>query len=140
MTKQEEDCLSNQPTSGTTGYRKAMIESIVHDTIQEFINQMVPFYQSPYEEELCNDKNWSPNISTTTSAHSVTMESIEQIFQKMFQDNNSKSKSRNKKQAPLIAQEHDVNGLPITYCWYHGITSNLRKNRKSCKRQKEVHK
>ena len=67
-----------------------MINSISHDKIQEFINKMGPFYQYPYEEESGNDKNCSPNISTTTSANAVTMGSIEQILHKMFHDNNSK--------------------------------------------------
>ena len=60
------------------------------DKIQEFINLMGPFYQSSYEDESVNDKNISHNISTTTSANVVTMESIKQMFQKMIQDNNSK--------------------------------------------------
>ena len=34
-------------------------------------------------------KTVPPNISTTTSANAFTMESIEQMFHKMFQDNNS---------------------------------------------------
>ena len=74
---------------------------------------MVPLYQSPSEEESGNDKNCSPNISTTTSANAVTMESIEQMLHKMFQDSNSESNSRNNNKAPLIAQGHDANGLPI---------------------------
>ena len=49
---------------------------------------MGTFYQSPYEEESGNDKNCSPNISTTTSANAVTMESIEQMLHNKFQDNN----------------------------------------------------
>ena len=63
MTQQEEYRLSNQPTPGTTGYRNSMIDSIVNETMQEFINQMGPFYQSPSEEESGNDKNRYPNIS-----------------------------------------------------------------------------
>ena len=94
--QQEEDCLSNLPTSGLTGYRNAMIGSILHDKIQEFINKMGPLYQSPSEEESGNDKKCSPNISTTTSANSVTLESIEKMFHKMFQYNNSKSNFRTK--------------------------------------------
>ena len=47
MTQQEEDRLSNQPTSGTTGYINAMIDSIINDKMQEFINQMGPFFQYP---------------------------------------------------------------------------------------------
>ena len=66
-----------------------MVDSIVHEKMQEFINQMGPFYQSPSEEESGNDKNCSSNISATTSANVFTMESIKQIFQKIIQDNNS---------------------------------------------------
>ena len=65
MTQQEEDLLNNQPISGTTGFSKAMVDSIVHKKIQEFINQMVPFYQSSFEQESVNDINCSHNISTT---------------------------------------------------------------------------
>ena len=84
VTQQEEDRLSNQPTSGTTAYRNFIIDSTVYEKMQEFINQMGPFYQSPSEEESGNDKNCSPNISTTTSANAVTMESIEHISIKNF--------------------------------------------------------
>ena len=76
MTQQGEDCLNNQSTSGTAGFSNAMVDSIVHDQIKEFINQMGPFYQYPSDEESFNDKNCSQKISTTTSSHAVTMESI----------------------------------------------------------------
>ena len=92
-----------------------MIDSIVHEKMQEFINKMGPLYQSPSEEESGNDKNFSPNISTTTSDNAVTMKSIEQILHQMIQDNNSKSNRRNNNKSPFIAQRHDVNGLPTTY-------------------------
>ena len=68
------------------------------------------------------------------------MEKIEQNFHKMFQDNNSKSSSRNNNKVFLVAQGHDTNGLPITYFWSHGIISNLPHNSKYCIRQKEGHK
>ena len=67
-----------------------MVDSIVHDKMQEFINKMGPLYQSPYEEDSVNDKKCYHNISTTTSDNEVTIENTEQMFQKMFQDNNSK--------------------------------------------------
>ena len=77
---------------------------------------MGPLYKSPSEEESGNEKNCSPNISTTTRANLVTMESIENFLHKMFQDENSKSNSRNRNKSPLIAQGHDVDDIPITYC------------------------
>ena len=75
---------------------------------------MGPFHQYPYEEESVNDKNCSQNISTTTSDNTVTMEKIEQMFQKMFQDNNSKSNGINNNRYQFIEQGHNVNGIPIT--------------------------
>ena len=76
---------------------------------------MGPLYQYPYEEEAVHDKNCSHNIFTATSDNVVTMESIKQMFQKMFQDNNSKSNGRNNNKAPLLAQGKNSNGLPINY-------------------------
>ena len=76
---------------------------------------MRPFYQYPYDDESGNNKNYSTNISTTTTAHAVTMESIEKKFHKIFQDKNSKSNIINSIKHPLIVQGHNVNGLPITY-------------------------
>ena len=53
-----------------------MVDRIVHSKMQEFINQMVPFYKSPSEKESVHDKNCSHNIFTAISANAVTMESI----------------------------------------------------------------
>ena len=64
VTQQEGDCLNNHPTLEIAGFSNTMIDSIVHDKMQEFINQMGPFYQSPSEEESGNDK-----IVLTTSPH-----------------------------------------------------------------------
>ena len=63
MTQQEEDCLNNQPTSGTAGFRNVVVYSIVHDKMQQFINQMETFYQYPYEEESLNIKLFSQHFN-----------------------------------------------------------------------------
>ena len=101
-----------------------MVDNIVHNKMQECINKMVPFYKSLPEEEPDNNKKCSQNISTTTSSNAVTMESIEQIFQEIFQDNNSKLNVINNNKAPLIEQGHNTNSIPITNFWSHDITSN----------------
>ena len=58
MTQQEEDRLNNQTTPRTAVFSKSMVDSIVYDKIQEFVNQMGPFYQSSSEEEPVNDKTF----------------------------------------------------------------------------------
>ena len=40
MTQQEEDRLNNKPTSGTAGFSNNMLDSIVHEKMEESINQM----------------------------------------------------------------------------------------------------
>ena len=55
MTQQEEDRLNNKPTSGTAGFSNNMLDSIVHEKMEESINQMWPFYQYLSEEESVND-------------------------------------------------------------------------------------
>ena len=77
MTQQEEYPLNNNPTHGTTSYSNTMVDRILHEKIQESINQLGPLHQSLYEEESGNDKNCYLNISTTTVANGFTMESIE---------------------------------------------------------------
>ena len=78
-------------------------------------------YQSTSEEESVNDKNCPHNTSTVASANAVIMEIIKQTFNKMFQDNNSKSIVRINNKSPLIVQVHVVNCILITYDWYHGV-------------------
>ena len=75
MTQQEENRLNNKLTSIIAGFSNAIIDSIVHDKIQEFINQMGSFFQSPYEEESVNDKHFSRNISTTSPQQQVLIQS-----------------------------------------------------------------
>ena len=49
LSQQEKDSLNNQPTTVTVGFINSMVDSIVHDKIQEFMNQMVLFYKSTSE-------------------------------------------------------------------------------------------
>ena len=74
MTQQEEYCLDNQPTSGTADLRNTMVDRILHDKMQDLINQMGTLYQVLYDEESVNDNNCPRNISTLTSDNAVNME------------------------------------------------------------------
>ena len=120
--------LGNRPTSGTTGYINVVIDSIVHDKVQEFINRMGPFYQSPYEEISGNDQN---TVLPSSTQQQMLMQSLWKALNKFsikcFKIKIQKLKGRNDNKSPLICKRtHDANGLHITYCLYHGITSNLR--------------
>ena len=109
----------------------------------------VPFIASPkkYSYDVISRNNTEIDTLTPYSSsffysykETPGMERIEQMFHQMSQNNNSISNSRNNNKSPFVAQVHNANGLPITYCWSHGTTSNIWHNRKICKLQKEGHK
>ena len=50
MIQQEEYRLSIKQAYRVEGFSNTMVDDIVHGKIQEFINQMGPFYQAPSEE------------------------------------------------------------------------------------------
>ena len=55
-----------------------MIDSIVHEKMQVFINKMGPFYQSPSEEESGKEKNILP----TSPKQQVIMQSLWKALKK----------------------------------------------------------
>ena len=76
------------------------------------------------------------------------MVEIKDMIQTMLAANNNSDTgrsgggnyNRNRNRDTLVAQGADDDGTPITYCWSHGITRNLKHNSKDCKRKKEGHK
>ena len=73
MIQQEEYCLSIKQAYRVEGFSNTMVDDIVHGKIQQFINQMGPFYQAPSEEKPVNDKNCPIKIYTSTSTNAITM-------------------------------------------------------------------
>ena len=108
MNQQENYCLNNKPTSVTADFINTMVGSIVHYKMKEFINQMGPLYKSKYEEEPVNDKNSPHNIYILTRPNATTMVIMEQMFQELLQDKNSKQNNRNNNKYALMAQGHKI--------------------------------
>jgi hypothetical protein len=145
MTAEHEDRMKNQLTSSGAGYSAnnvSVITDIVHKQLEHFINQMPIFQQDP-EQYPSNNENSDPNTTPPDQANAaLTTKDIKELFKTMmsdFKQPNPPNKRRTSTK-PLVAQGKDTDGKDITYCWSHGITTNLRHTSASCNRQKEGHK
>ena len=147
MTREHEDRMKNQTTSSGAGYAAnnvTTITDIVHNELQQFVNNM-PFFQ----QDVPNDENANPNICPPVTEHAnaaLTAIELKEIFKSMMSEFRNDDRrggggggGRNRKPLPP-AQGTDSEGNKTTYCWSHGITTNLHHNSKGCKRPKEGHK
>ena len=145
MTREHEDRMKNQTTSSGAGYAAnniTTITDIVHTELAQYVNNM-PFFQ---QEAPPNDENADPNIrppATEQANSALTAIELKDIFKSMMSEfkNVNRRGGRDHNRTPLPpAQGTDSDGNKTTYCWSHGITTNLRHNGKGCKRPKEGHK
>jgi hypothetical protein len=149
MPSKSEDRMKNQTTSQGAGYANNItttaITDIVHKQLEHFVNQMPMFQPNPNDQE-----NEDPNIPCPPEQANaaLTADQIKDIMKDMLKDfkpsrrgnDNRNSGNSNRNNAPLTSQGTNDDGDKITYCWTHGITTNLRHSGKNCTRQKEGHK
>ena len=135
------DRRQNETTSGTAGYSANAVRELVHEELATIVADQPPptgFTQEHFQSgDLCQP--------IQDSANAVTLEDMKALFKTMLAEHGSTtppptSDGNRNPRKHLIAQGYDTAGAPITYCWSHGITKNLKHNSKECKRKKEGHK
>ena len=132
--------MKNQITSASAGCSANNVSvstDIVHNELEQFLNNMPLFHQ-----EETNDENANPNVPLPVLKQAnaaLTANDIKDIFKSMMSDFKIKNRGGGRTTLPP-SQGTDSNGNKTTYCWTHGTTTNLRHNSKSCSRPKEGHK
>ena len=105
--------------------------------------------QELVDQRMCQYVIESPEPTTTTPSANATQTtpSMEAMFETWLQNRNTPLGNplpgqhlQPHTKAPLLCQGYDDKGKPITYCWSHGITQNLKHDSKNCTRRKEGHK
>jgi hypothetical protein len=127
----DEDRRKHTPTTSAAGYTANSIQEQVQT---ELINLL-----------STNDYTDSNNDSappTTETANAVTLEAVKTMMVEILQSNNNTGNRTRPTRPPprLPAQGVDEDGTPVSYCWSHGITSNLAHTSCTCNRKKEGHK
>ena len=87
----------------------------------------------------------APEIPTAT-ANAVTADNVKQWIADAISANNVSSNTRGGKRRRETEGKTKpkaqvlIDGFPCTYCWTHGITSNLQHTSATCTRPKQGHK
>ena len=108
----------------------------VHEMIQQ---ELAAILCPPDQEQLS-----APAPPASANA-SVTISDIKKIIEETLaaQDKPSrqpKDRTKAKKKDPVLRAQGLDDGVPVSYCWTHGITRNLHHTSKTCSRKAAGHK
>jgi hypothetical protein len=132
---------SKHSTKAETKYSANQVSEMMQAQFQSFLEQMEADKENqppPLTDEYCRE----------ASANAITAEDIEKMIKKHLPGNNGGGRNNNNRtnsnrattKEPPKAQALDTDGTPVTYCWTHGITRNLKHTSGTCTRQAEGHK
>ncbi len=151
FTAAETDRNQNEATTGSAGYSANAVREAVRD---EFNTIMAEQATDTSTANLTHDDvaSFLGETQPTEQANAaVTMENLESLLTKLMDSRNNdnrgsryrnrdRDRDRDRNRDQPVAQGFDDDGKPISYCWSHGITHNLKHHSCSCKRKKEGHK
>ena len=126
-------------TKAETKFSANQVNEIMETQFQSFIDQMQAQtddkeYQPPPTEQYCKE----------TSANAISVEDVEKLIAKHLSTRGGRTKgnrngTKETKTSPK-AQALDEDGTPVTYCWTHGVTRNLKHTSCTCIRKADGHK
>jgi hypothetical protein len=94
----------------------------------------MPIFRQDPDQQTKNE-NSNHNVPPIDQANgALTTDEIKELFKTMMGKFKPPNKRHNTSSKPLVAQGKDTGGHDITYCWSHGITTDLCHNSKSCNR------
>jgi hypothetical protein len=143
--------LAENPTQAGLTTSTAGLANAVHTTpnIQEQVIHAMDSYLLDYQEPK-QETNIAPSANAVTTNDDIkalllaiqnSNSNNNSTSTRSSTNNNNSNRSKTKSTSTkLPAQGLDDNGLPITYCWTHGITHNLQHTSKTCQRPAENHK
>ena len=151
----DKDRRQNETTSGTAGYSA----NAVRELVREEFSTMLTDQNSPATDQPMTHGDFEAMLAAAGTpsgetdeqpdqANAVTRADLDALLQKFMDSQNSgrgrhrdRNRDRNRNRDPSPAsQGTDDDGKPITYCWSHGVTHNLKHHSGSCRRKKEGHK
>ena len=144
--KSDKDYRKNNPTTSTELYSANAAEACpypVPASSQEAkISELV---QNEFNKYICTQINedvpQAPPPPPPTANVAVTMADLQKLLAEAKADINPRGpKNRGRKPQARQKAQALADGVPVTYCWTHGITANLSQNSKTCKRPAENHK
>ena len=135
---------TSPPTAAEATYTANQVQQILHDELSTILGTTAPSDSPPSD---------APSLisNPATANATVTIEDVRRMIQESLATSTNHQTSINQASTrggdpghrpprpPLIAQGL-VRGKPVSYCWTHGVTSNLRHSSATCRRKATGHK
>ena len=161
FTDADADRRDNNQTAANAGYSANVIQDLIHNEINNIIAEhtieeppqskpAVPFLPIAPSQESANASLTIDQVCTLLQELMPQQQSQQRTRSNgnctsLPRINNNRCSSTNNNTrggagGPQIAQGYDANGTAVSYCWTHGITTNLNHTSHTCTRQSEGHK
>jgi hypothetical protein len=143
FTLAEEDRAKHATTSEAT-YTANQVQDMITHELSSFLDRTVKEHQDEPAPVIIPPQE-TANAVTTADIKKMIDDAVNQRPPQPRRPGRDKTNTREdrrggrKRKAPLTAQAL-VDGVPVTYCWTHGITSNLSHTSQACTRKSEGHK
>lgn len=142
---------ANPPTNADVTYTANQVHQILYDELSTILGSTAPTdnHSTDISQPPVDSSPPTPNTATTNAA--LTIDDVRRLIQETLATSaTSRSSSRQLSdrvndpghrppRPPLIAQGL-LRGKPVSYCWTHGVTSNLRHTSATCRRKASGHK
>ena len=158
FTNEVDDYEKHQPTSGIQGYANSaeQIQEVVHQELTNIFNNNPDIFgnlqateeEAPVVLPPTNTPTEAANAMATadvlteicTILNSTARPSGRHTTPNQPVTGTNNCSTRRRRNPPLPAQGLDDEGIPITYCWSHGMMRNLSHTRATCSCKKKGHK
>ena len=106
--------------------------------VQDIVRGEMAAFVANYEAEKEGNHQERANLTDNITEEHITR-IVAGVLKGHTKGDEGKKKNERKKKQPLKAQAL-LEGVPVTYCYTHGVTTNLSHNSKTCTRRTEGHK
>ena len=130
---------SPNATASDATYTANQVQQILHDELSTILDSHAT------TDPTSADASPPPEPVSVTANAAITIEDVRRVIQETLHSqppNQTSIRTTNPTRpprSPLVAQGL-LRGKPVSYCWTHGVTSNLRHTSASCRRKATGHK
>ena len=130
---------SPNATASEATYTANQVQQILHDELSTILGSYAP------TDPTSADAPPQPEPVPVTANAAITIEDVRRVIQETLSTQTPSQPSvrttnpTHPPRSPLVAQGF-LRGKPVSYCWTHGVTSNLRHTSASCRRKATGHK
>ena len=136
----------NQTTTAEATYTANQVEEILHKEMALWTAQVAQQQNQGKSNPTTDNAITTPEQDNANTG--LTAANVREIIKTAISENSNNrnegggrrnGRNNGRKTQQLKAQALEE-GIPVSYCWSHGVTQNLRHNSQTCNRKNQAHK